>query len=131
MLRIAFQMCLLRLLIIAMVMLPSTAPAQTDYSAGKSAEQLFRSDCSGCHASPQGLGRPRDARALKGFLRGHYTTNPQSAALLANYVVHARAGKSTIHATVNSLLKGITKAWRKIVTTWSWLIRQLAEILPS
>ena len=129
--RISFQICLLRLLIVAMVVPPSTAPAQTDYSAGKTAEQLFRSDCSGCHASPRGLGRHRDVRPLRGFLREHYTTNAQSAALLANFVVHARAGKSTMHAIMNSLIKCIDKAWQRASTTWSWLIRQLAKILPA
>ena len=39
------------LLVGAMVTLPGTAPAHTDFSAGKTPEQLFNSSCSGCHRS--------------------------------------------------------------------------------
>jgi hypothetical protein len=74
----------------AVVVSPSMALAQKDYSAGKTPEQLFTSDCSACHPSAQGLGQRRDARSLTGFLREHYTTRVQWAALLANYLVRAR-----------------------------------------
>jgi hypothetical protein len=74
----------------ALVLCPGIALAEVDYSAGKSAEQLFVANCSVCHASPQGIGRGRDARSLTGFLREHYTTKVQSAALLADYLVRAR-----------------------------------------
>jgi len=74
----------------AVILLPGIAMAQVDYSAGKTAEQLFNSDCSACHASPQSVGRSRDARALTEFLRQHYTTKTQWAALIANYVVRMR-----------------------------------------
>ncbi len=79
--------CLLLLLVI---LLPGVAKAQVDYSAGKSPEQLFNSDCSACHTSPQAVGRGRDVRALTVFLGQHYTTKTQWAALLANYLVRAR-----------------------------------------
>jgi hypothetical protein len=78
------------LLLLAVVLLPEVATAQVDYSAGKSPEQLFNSDCSACHASPQAVGRGRDVRALTVFLGQHYTTKTQWAALLANYLVRAR-----------------------------------------
>jgi hypothetical protein len=51
---------------------------------------LFNSDCSACHASPQGVGRGRDVRALTAFLGQHYTTKTQWAAILANYLIRAR-----------------------------------------
>jgi hypothetical protein len=79
--------CLLRL---AVILLPCVATAQVDYSKGKTAEQLFNSDCSACHTSPQAVGRGRDVRALTTFLDQHYTTKTQWAALLANYLVRAR-----------------------------------------
>jgi hypothetical protein len=78
------------LLIVAVSILPSMAMAQVDYSAGKTPEQLFNSDCSACHASPQAVGRNRDARALTVFLGQHYTTKTQWAALIANYLIRVR-----------------------------------------
>jgi hypothetical protein len=89
--RFWFRVFLRRWLSIAAVVVsPSTALAQKDYSAGKTPEQLFTSDCSACHASPQGLGLRRDARNLTAFLREHYTTKVQWAAVLANYLVRVR-----------------------------------------
>ncbi|MBV8747484.1 MAG: hypothetical protein JO134_20840 [Xanthobacteraceae bacterium] len=76
----------------AMLAVPGAALAQTDYSAGKSAPQLFSSDCSACHQSPRGLGKGRDASALGSFLREHYTTGGASAGLLANYLAGQPAG---------------------------------------
>ena len=71
----------------AVIGLPGMALAQTDYSAGKTPPQLFASDCSACHQSPQGLARGRDASTLTGFLRDHYTTRVEWAGVLANYLV--------------------------------------------
>jgi hypothetical protein len=78
------------LVLLAVALLPGTAVAQVDYSKGKTPEQLFNSDCSACHASPQAVGRSRDVRALTAFLEQHYTTKTQWAALIANYLVRAR-----------------------------------------
>ncbi len=77
----------------AALALPGTALAQVDYSAGKSAPQLFSSDCSACHQSPQGLSKGRDAYTLANFLREHYTTGGASAGLLANYLAGLPAGR--------------------------------------
>jgi hypothetical protein len=66
--------------------LPGMALAQVDYSAGKTAQQLFASDCSACHRSPEGLAKGRDAHALAGFLREHYTTGAGSAGRLGSYL---------------------------------------------
>ena len=71
----------------AVIALPGIALAQTDYSAGKTPQQLFAGDCSACHQSPQGLARGRDASTLTGFLRDHYTTKVEWAGVLANYLV--------------------------------------------
>jgi hypothetical protein len=67
--------------------LPGIAFAQTDYSAGKTPPQLFASDCSACHRSPQGLASGRDAGVLTAFLREHYTTHVEWAGVLANYLI--------------------------------------------
>jgi hypothetical protein len=69
----------------------ATAQAQ-DYSAGKTPAQLFASDCSGCHKSPQGLAKGYDVRSLASFLREHYTSKKESAGALASFVAAAGGG---------------------------------------
>ena len=82
-----------RLLVVAglltgLLAAPGVASAeQTDYSAGKSAAQLFSSDCVSCHQSPKGLAKARDQRGLTDFLREHYTTRSENAGALAAYLV--------------------------------------------
>jgi hypothetical protein len=119
----------LPLLIGAMLVLPSRVPAHTDYSAGKTPEQLFDSDCSGCHHSRHRLAHGRNERSLTGFLREHYTTNAQWAASLASYLIRARASNSTVGATSNWFLKMFRKIWRAVSATSWWLIGQLAKLL--
>ena len=70
---------------------PASAAAQ-DYTAGKTPAQLFQSDCSACHKTPQGLSRGMDQRSLAGFLREHYTTKQESAGALAAYVAGLGGG---------------------------------------
>lgn len=69
----------------AMVCASASALAQ-DFTAGKTAAQLFSSDCAECHHSPNGLARNRDVRMLASFLREHYTTKSETAGALAVYV---------------------------------------------
>ena len=65
------------------------APAVAqDFSAGKTAAQLFASDCSACHKSPAGLAKGQSVSALTSFLREHYTTKGESAAALAAYLAN-------------------------------------------
>lgn len=84
-----FWGCLAQLFVGAMMVLPNTAPAHPDFSAGKTPAQLFDSDCSGCHRSAQGLARGHDADVLTEFLREHYTTKTESATQLASYLIQA------------------------------------------
>jgi hypothetical protein len=70
--------------------------AAQDYTAGKTAAQLFQSDCSACHKSPGGLAKGRDARTLASFLREHYTTKEESAAALAAYVAGSGSGSALV-----------------------------------
>lgn len=75
----------------------ATTQQGDNYSAGKSAEQLFKSDCSGCHKTAQGLVKASAGLGfgVDGFLRKHYTTSRETAALLADYLVaNAGAGES-------------------------------------
>jgi hypothetical protein len=73
------------------------APAAAqDFSAGKTAAQLFASDCSACHKSPAGLAKGQGASSLVSFLREHYTTKPESASILAAYLTGAGPGNARI-----------------------------------
>jgi hypothetical protein len=65
----------------------AAAAAAQDFTAGKTPAQLFSSDCSTCHRSPDGLGKKYNMGALAGFLRAHYTTKQESAGALAKYVM--------------------------------------------
>jgi hypothetical protein len=67
-----------------------------DFSAGKTAAQLFASDCSACHKSPAGLAKGQSAGSLASFLREHYTTKPESASALAAYVAGAGPGNARV-----------------------------------
>jgi len=60
--------------------------AQENLDAGKSAAQLFNSDCAICHKSPQGLSKGGGLLGLSSFLREHYTASRETAALLAAYL---------------------------------------------
>jgi hypothetical protein len=62
----------------------STASAQTSLDAGKTPAQIFASDCSPCHKSPQGLFK--GALGLSSFLRQHYTASKENAEALAAYL---------------------------------------------
>ncbi|MBS0532428.1 MAG: hypothetical protein JSR72_00085 [Proteobacteria bacterium] len=63
------------------------ACAQENLDQGKSAQQLFASDCAICHKTPQGLAAKAGGMfGLDGFLREHYTASRQTAAVLAKYL---------------------------------------------
>jgi hypothetical protein len=72
---------------VASVLSPAWAQdGPQNLDAGKSAAQLFASDCAICHKSPQGLARAAVLLGLESFLRDHYTTSRQSAAALGDYL---------------------------------------------
>ena len=76
-----------RLIIAASLLtLAGVAGAQEDLDKGKSAAQLFASDCALCHKSPQGLARSGGLLGLESFLREHYTASRESAKAIANYI---------------------------------------------
>ena len=62
------------------------ARAQESLDRGKSATQLFASDCSACHKSPQALAKAGGLFGLDSFLRTHYTASRESATTIANYL---------------------------------------------
>lgn len=55
--------------------------------AGKSPSQIFSGTCSACHKSARGLLKTVPAGSLPGFLREHYTTSRDMAAVMAGYLV--------------------------------------------
>ncbi len=73
---------------IAVLAFCATGPAgaQENLDKGKSAAQLFASDCAVCHQTTRGLSKGAGAFGLKTFLREHYTASIESAAALAAYV---------------------------------------------
>jgi hypothetical protein len=62
------------------------ARAQESLDRGKSATQLFASDCSACHKSPQALAKAGGLFGLDSFLRTHYTASKESATAIASYL---------------------------------------------
>jgi hypothetical protein len=58
--------------------------AQEDLEQGKSAAQLFASDCGICHKSAQAL--VKDGYPTEAFLRVHYTSNREIASALFTYL---------------------------------------------
>jgi len=63
-----------------------SAEAQGDLDQGKSAVQLFASACATCHKSPQSVSETKWFFGLESFLREHYTSSRESAAILAGYL---------------------------------------------
>ena len=57
-----------------------------NYDAGKTPPQLFASDCGICHKSPLGLAKAAGLFGLERFLREHYTSSREAAAMLARYL---------------------------------------------
>lgn len=64
----------------------SCASAQDSLEQGKSAAQLFASDCAICHKSPQGLAKGGGLFGVQSFLRQHYTTSKETASAIAAYL---------------------------------------------
>jgi hypothetical protein len=70
----------------AMLALGGGAAQAENLDAGKSGAALFASACQACHSSPKGLAKNQGS-GLTSFLQEHYTSSPQSAVLLANYLI--------------------------------------------
>ncbi|MBX9712030.1 MAG: hypothetical protein K2X60_13440, partial [Xanthobacteraceae bacterium] len=66
--------------------LASPAGAQ-NLEAGKTPSQIFTQTCSLCHKSARGLSKTVPPGSLAAFLRQHYTTSTDMAAMLSAYVL--------------------------------------------
>lgn len=80
------------LVILPALLSAGAAGAQENLDLGKSAAQLFASDCALCHKSPQGLAKSGGILGLESFLREHYTASRESAKLIANYLKSMDSG---------------------------------------
>ena len=70
----------------ALSALLAPALAQENLDQGKSAAQLYASDCAICHKSPNGLAKSGGLLGLDNFLRQHYTASRESATVLAKFL---------------------------------------------
>src|SRR5262249_33033578 len=64
----------------------NSASAQGNLDQGKTGPQLFASACATCHKSPQSASKTKWFFGLESFLRQHYTSSRESAAILAAYL---------------------------------------------
>ena len=64
----------------------SSAGAQGNLDQGKTAAQLYASNCATCHESLASVRNTKSFLELKSFLSQHYTSNSESAANLAAYL---------------------------------------------
>src|SRR3954454_1690170 len=73
---------------------PPQGVSRGENFSAKPPAALFASDCtgSGCHKSPQGLGKNVGIGGVAGVLREHYTNSRESAAALANYLSKIPSG---------------------------------------
>lgn len=90
-----------------------TSGAQENLDQGKSAAQLFASDCAICHKSTQGLSRAGGLLGLQGFLREHYTASRESAAAIARYVAATDKGPAPAKRTRATATKRTPKGEEK------------------
>jgi hypothetical protein len=64
----------------------TSAGAQGNLDQSKTAAQLYASACATCHKSPQSVSKTKWVFGLESFLREHYTSSRESAAILAAYL---------------------------------------------
>jgi len=74
--------------------LASSAGAQGSLDQGKTGAQLYASTCAACHKSAQSVSKTKWLFGLESFLRQHYTSNSESAAILAAYLKGQEKGSA-------------------------------------
>jgi hypothetical protein len=85
------------------------AGAQESLDRGKSPAQLFASDCSVCHKSPQGLAKGGGLLGLDSFLRTHYTASRETASAIASYLKSVNTGPAAPARATKRGVKGDEK----------------------
>lgn len=95
--------------IVAVIGLRNSLSAHAeDFDAGKSAPQLFASNCSTCHHTPRGLAKRMNSWSLDSFLREHYTVSRASADTLSAYLMAQGAGASSSRVKRSELVSPAT-----------------------
>jgi mono/diheme cytochrome c family protein len=94
---------------VAMLCIPGVAGAQENLDQGKTPAQLFASNCSICHKSPQGLAKAGGILGLDSFLREHYTASKESAGALAAYLKSMDTGPAAPARVTKRSAKGDEK----------------------
>jgi hypothetical protein len=94
--------------IFAVLTMLATVPAgaQENLDSGKSAAQLFASDCAICHKTPQSLAKSAGAPKVEEFLRQHYAASRESAAAIATYLRSAGKGPAAPGNATKRAAKG-------------------------
>jgi hypothetical protein len=93
----ALSLAAVTLLIGCFALFPTWAQAQ-NLEAGKTPSQIFAGTCNACHKSPRGLLKTVSAGSLPGFLRQHYTTGGDMAALLSTFLISNGASDTRYQA---------------------------------
>jgi mono/diheme cytochrome c family protein len=70
----------------ALLLLAGGAATAQNLDQGKSGQKLFADSCATCHRSPRGLAKGRINFTLRYFLQQHYSSGPDTAAALADYL---------------------------------------------
>jgi mono/diheme cytochrome c family protein len=68
-----------------LLLVGGTATAQ-NLDRGKTGQKLFADSCSTCHRNPRGLAKGRFSLTLRYFLQQHYSSGPETAAALSDYL---------------------------------------------
>jgi hypothetical protein len=68
------------------ILIAGPAAAQENLDQGKTAAQLYASDCAICHKTPRGLSQAGGMLGVQSFLRQHYTASREAAAAIASYL---------------------------------------------
>jgi mono/diheme cytochrome c family protein len=82
--QLALKRCLLTLG--ALLLLAGGPATAQNLDQGKSGQKLFAGSCVACHRSPRGLAKGRFNLTLRYFLQQHYSSGPDTAAALADYL---------------------------------------------
>ena len=97
-----------------LVIIASSTRAEGNLDEGKSAAQLYASACASCHKSPRSVSKTR-VFGLESFLREHYTSNRESAAILAAYLEGQRRPSADVQRGREARHMGQAKGSNPIV----------------
>jgi hypothetical protein len=76
----------------ALVAAVQPSAAFDNLDKGRTARELFKTNCTACHRTPVGLGT--STRSLYRFLSEHYTSGTAAAEILADYLASANRSES-------------------------------------